>query len=57
MVQAHRYEGETKSPVDVTVRCSCGWRHRETRRQNARARAAKLKAALAAHLKQSAEKS
>lgn len=38
------------SPISVTATCTCGWRHRETRRQNAFARAAKLKAAISKHL-------
>jgi hypothetical protein len=43
------YITETRSPVAVIWRCSCGWSHRETRRQNALARAAKLRAAANKH--------
>lgn len=41
---------KTTTPISVTARCTCGWAHRETRRQNAFARAAKLKAAISKHL-------
>jgi hypothetical protein len=33
------------------VRCSCGWKHMETSRQNALGRAAKMRAAVARHCK------
>lgn len=50
----HKSEGhevtEHRSPTSVSYRCSCGWRHTELRRQNAFARAAKLRAALREHL-------
>jgi hypothetical protein len=37
------------APDSVTLRCDCGWHHRETRRQNALGRAAKERAAVSAH--------
>jgi hypothetical protein len=37
------------SPVSVITMCSCGWSHTETRRQNAWARAAKIKSAVRGH--------
>ena len=37
------------SPAIYTVTCSCGWRFETKRRQNAWARAAKVKAAVNAH--------
>ncbi len=37
------------SPADEMVFCSCGWRHTVTRRQNALARAAKVRAAIRRH--------
>lgn len=40
---------ERRSPVSVMLICSCGWRHTETRRQNARARQARLDAARRSH--------
>lgn len=42
---------EYVSPVGVTWRCSCGWSTQQSRRQNALARAAKLKAAARKHYK------
>lgn len=38
-----------RSPISVTARCSCGWSHVETRRQNARARQSKLEAMIRSH--------
>jgi hypothetical protein len=38
-----------RAPDNVTLRCDCGWWCRQTRRQNAFARAAKLRAAVAEH--------
>jgi hypothetical protein len=38
-----------RTPDSFTLRCDCGWRSRESRRQNARARAAKERAAVAEH--------
>lgn len=32
--------------------CSCGWRHFETKRQNALGRASKMRGAVAKHLKE-----
>lgn len=32
------------------VKCSCGWRHSETSRQNALGRAAKMRGAVSKHL-------
>lgn len=40
---------ERRSPINITVRCTCGWVHTETRRQNALARAAKVRAAIDKH--------
>lgn len=40
---------ECTSPINVTVRCSCGWSYTESRRQNAWARAAKIRAAIDKH--------
>jgi hypothetical protein len=40
---------ETVSPISITVRCQCGWQHTESRRQNALARASKMRAAIAKH--------
>jgi hypothetical protein len=41
---------QTVTPVAVIVRCRyCGWSHTESRRQNALARAAKMKAAVSQH--------
>lgn len=48
-MSAHYQMQEIISPVSVTVHCSCGWSHKETRRQNARARKAKLDAAMRKH--------
>jgi hypothetical protein len=41
---------ERRTPASVIALCSCGWMHRESRRQNAFARAAKLRAAQRKHL-------
>lgn len=38
------------APDAVTAMCSCGWSHRETRRQNSFARAFKIRAATRKHL-------
>lgn len=40
---------EKASPVSVILRCSCGWSHQIDRRQNALARAAKVRAAKREH--------
>ena len=40
---------EERSPVTITMRCSCGWSATQSRRQNALARAAKLRKACDAH--------
>lgn len=42
---------ESVSPVSVQVRCSCGWYQSVTRKQNAFARAAKVRMAIRMHLK------
>lgn len=41
---------EYVSPAHYIIRCSCGWSAMQPRRQNALARAAKLRAAVAHHL-------
>lgn len=41
---------QQKSPLNVWVTCSCGKRIQQTRRQNALARAAKLRRAIREHL-------
>jgi hypothetical protein len=51
MTPAEHVVAERMSPVDVTVRCSCGWSARQSRRQNALARAEKLRAAESQHLR------
>jgi hypothetical protein len=43
---------ERRSPISIILRCSCGWRREITRRQNALARAAKVKAAIHLHEKE-----
>jgi hypothetical protein len=40
---------ERRSPINIVVRCSCGWSRTFTRKQNALARAAKVRAAVDAH--------
>lgn len=45
-----------KSPIAELVRCSCGWTAQVTRRQNALARAAKVRSAIFHHLKRTEEK-
>lgn len=40
---------EIIGPAVVSIRCSCGWIAAQSRRQNALARAAKLKAAIRQH--------
>lgn len=39
-----------KNPIQYVLRCSCGWSFSTSRRQNAWARAAKIRAAVGAHL-------
>jgi hypothetical protein len=39
-----------RTPISVIVRCSCGWSATQSRRQNAFARATKLKSAWRRHL-------
>lgn len=46
---------ETRTPIAVILRCSCGWHYSASRRQNARARAAKVKAAIRAHIPRKSE--
>lgn len=48
MMAEHRI-ASWPAPDNVTLRCSCGWVHRESRRQNALARSAKERAAVAKH--------
>lgn len=43
---------ERTSPASILLRCSCGWMQSITRAQNALARAAKVRAAIAKHLKE-----
>jgi hypothetical protein len=50
MTDAGHVITEYESPVAITARCVCGWSHRETRRQNALARASKINAAKRKHL-------
>jgi hypothetical protein len=38
-----------RSPISIQLRCSCGWSRQITRQQNALARAAKVRAAIAEH--------
>lgn len=40
---------ERKTPISILLLCDCGWTHSESRRQNARPRAAKLRAATRKH--------
>jgi hypothetical protein len=40
---------QVKSPIHFKVFCSCGWSFQTTRKQNAWARAAKIRAAIKAH--------
>lgn len=50
--RAPRYAASGRAiPGLHVVACSCGWRHSETSRQNALGRAAKMRAAVAAHLR------
>lgn len=39
----------TVTPAAIIVRCECGWSFTQSRRQNALARAAKIKAAINKH--------
>lgn len=48
--QPHSFS-EIRTPASITVRCSCGWWNRFTRAQNALRRAAKIKGAMSAHLR------
>lgn len=43
---------QSVSPISVTIRCTCGWHRQITRRQNALARTAKVRAAFNEHRKQ-----
>lgn len=47
-MKTHEIETRT-SPVGYHATCTCGWFHTERRKQNALARAAKMKAAIRAH--------
>lgn len=40
---------EIATPIAIIVRCSCGWTKEITRKQNAYARAAKVKSAIRHH--------
>lgn len=44
-----------RSPINITARCSCGWSVTITRRQNALARAAKIRAVIHKHLQERKE--
>ena len=46
---AHFVE-EKRSPISVIAACDCGWRRQFSRRQNALARTAKVRAAIRRHL-------
>lgn len=46
----HFIADERRTPVSFVTTCNCGWRHETTRRQNAWARAAKIRAAVAEHM-------
>lgn len=41
---------ERRTPIAILITCSCGWHSQITRRQNALARASKVRAAIRAHL-------
>lgn len=41
---------ERPTPINYLVMCTCGWQYQTTRRQNARARASKIRAAIRQHL-------
>lgn len=47
---------ETRSPVSIQLRCTCGWCRQITRQQNALGRAAKVRAAKFQHYKETDEK-
>ncbi len=44
---------ERRSPISIEIMCKCGWRATISRRQNALARAAKVRAIINKHLKNS----
>lgn len=46
---------ERRTPVSVLVLCTCGWSREISRKQNAFARAAKVKKAIREHVKWVAE--
>lgn len=46
----HRFT-EARSPVSINLRCTCGWSRQITRRQNALARAAKVRGAMSRHIR------
>ena len=50
VTQAHLIT-ERESPVAMLLRCKCGWHKEITRKQNALARAAKVKAAVHEHIR------
>lgn len=43
---------ERRAPALILIKCSCGWNYCESRRQNALARHAKIRAAIRRHLKE-----
>lgn len=47
---------ELTSPDAIILRCSCGWSHQIDRRQNAFARAAKVRAEKTKHRREVAQK-
>lgn len=47
----HQIE-EKRSPTHILVLCSCGWTGQITRKQNARARASKVRGLINRHLKE-----
>lgn len=49
--QGCRIVARRETPLSFITICSCGWRHSESRRQNALARTAKTKAAFRVHMR------
>lgn len=47
--QMEHHMRTVRAPDSVTIRCDCGWWSRQTRHQNALARASKERAAVAEH--------
>jgi hypothetical protein len=52
MTETKHETSEHRSPVAILLRCSCGWSRQISRKQNALARAAKVKAAWREHEQQ-----